>query len=166
MEKLGGIIETHEDLLKCYYSGFKIVCIPCAEQPPSLIRAQYTKLHQEIALASATSAGRRKEAGLLLSSEEMECYLQNAFEHFSKDANEPFNFLNTALRNNPIAATFADHITKVATVFSRTKPQPEYGTKVFEHLAPLVASAIFLGATRNRLPHRGTSSRSTPPNTN
>ena len=111
--------------------------------------------------------GRKTEGGRSFTFERRNGMLPpKCIRTFSKDANEPFNFLNTALRNNPIAATFADHITKVATVFSRTKPQPEYGTKVFEHLAPLVASAIFLGATRNRLPHRGTSSRSTPPNTN
>ena len=153
----GKPIRSFKDLLHCYYSGFKIICIPSANQPPQLIHNQYTKLYEEIRRASDISAERRETLGLLMSSEELEVYLRYAFEHFSGNGTEPFNFLDAAIRNNPIAATFADHIIKVAVLLmKRTTSQP--GKQLFKELAPLVASSIFLSATRIRLPYRGRSS--------
>jgi len=150
----GTDIKSLTDLLGCYYSDFKIVCVPAAGQSPKLIHDQYVKLRKAIVRASAFSAERRKAAGFLMSSEELECYTRSAFEHFFNDPTTPFNFLDAALRNNPIPATFSDHIAKAAAVLSGTPP-PLSGTKALERLAPLVASAIFLDMTRKRLPHRG-----------
>ncbi|KAF8248857.1 FabD/lysophospholipase-like protein [Wilcoxina mikolae CBS 423.85] len=152
----GKTIRSFEDLLYCYYSGFKIICIPSANQPPQLIHDQYTKLYDEIRLASKKSEEKREVLGMLMSSDDLEKYLRSAFEHFSENSTEPFNFLDSAIRNCPIAATFADHIIKVAILVMKMSPS-QSGTEIFKKLAPLIASSIFLSATRKRLPWRADS---------
>lgn len=150
----GKVVKSVYDLLHCYYSSFIIICIPAADQPPSLISAQYTKLYHQILLASNESGHKRRAAGMLMSSEQLQGYLESAFEHFCKNFKDPFNFLDAALATNPIATTFADQITKVASLLME-RHHIENGRELFQQLAPLVASSIFIETTRNRLPHRG-----------
>jgi hypothetical protein len=146
-----------KELLHCYYSGVRIVCIPAADQPAARINQQYRALHEEIRIASQHCRSRRGDVGLLLNAEELEMYLEYAFQHFSKDATNPFNFHSAAFSSNPIAQTFKDHIVKVAKYIMECRPQ-ESGRKIFERVASLVASSIFLDASRNRFPKRGSAS--------
>lgn len=152
----GKNINTLEQLLLCYYSGVKIICIPHALAPPSLINRQYRKLYMEIEVASEDSRRIRAGAGLLMNSEELDVYTTYAFEHFSKNPSKPFNFLATAFIHNPVPATFKDHISKIANHLSLRSQKPtDSGEDIFRTLAPLTASYILLDVSRNRYPRRG-----------
>jgi hypothetical protein len=89
-----------------------------------------------------------------MNSEELDVYTTYAFEHFSKNASKPFNFLATAFLHNPVPATFKDHISKIANHLRAQKPAFS-GEEIFRKLAPLTASCILLDASRNRYPRRG-----------
>lgn len=151
---LGKRITNLKELLMCYYSGIKIVCIPHARESPTVIDRQYKDLYRVIGEGSKKAYDLRIKAGLLMTSEELDIYLRHAFHHFSKSPSKPFNFLAAAFRHNPVPSTFKDHITKAAIHLMDQLPQ-ESGTKIFKLLAPLVASCILLDASRNRYPHGG-----------
>lgn len=151
---LGKRITNLKELLMCYYSGIKIVCIPHARESPTVIDRQYKNLYKVIGEGSKKAYDLRVKAGLLMTSEELDIYLRHAFHHFSKSPSKPFNFLAAAFRHNPVPSTFKDHITKAAIHLMDQLPQ-ESGTKIFKLLAPLVASCILLDASRNRYPHGG-----------
>jgi hypothetical protein len=143
-----------KELLHCYYSDVRIVCIPAADRPAARINQQYRALHEEIRTASQHCRSRRSDVGLLLNAEELEVYLKYAFQHFSKDATNPFDFHSAAFSATPIAQTVKDHIVKVAKYTMECRPQ-ESGGEIFGRVASLVASSIFLDASRNRFPNRG-----------
>lgn len=149
----GKKIHSLLDLIRCYYSGFKIICIPAARYPPSLIKQQYEKLYNEINTASSAAWGRRESSGFLMSAEELEYYLESAFDHFSKHPTTPFNFLTAACLYNPVAPTLKTHIVRLALYFMSCYPD-DNGMQLFERVAPLVASSIFLDSHRQRYPAR------------
>jgi hypothetical protein len=152
--KRGKAIHTLKDLLFCYFSNFKIVCIPHSNRPPQSIYDQYVKLFDAIQTVSGESKKRREQAGMLFSSRELQLYLRISFEHFCTQDKKPFNFLRAAEQLNPAAATYEDHIVNAATFFRKTKPELS-GNGLFNiELAPLVASSILLDATRRRRPGR------------
>lgn len=150
----GKKISSLKELILCYYSGFKIICIPAVKfQSPSLIKQQYQKLHDEIKRASENSRKARKSSGLLMSSEELEYYLEHAFDHFSKHPTAPFNFLSAALLYNPVTTTFKHHICTLTVYLMACFPNAS-GRELFRKIAPPVASSIFLSAHRSRYPRR------------
>jgi hypothetical protein len=147
-------ISNLKDLLFCYFSGFKIICIPHSDRPAQLIYNQYVKLFDTIQEVSAESREHRELAGMLFSSQELQQYLRVSFEHFCTNMEMPFNFLKAAERINPVAATYEDHIVHAATFFMKRISQVS-GEELFNrYLAPLVASSILLNAVRRRLPCR------------
>jgi len=152
--KQGKKIATLQDLLLCYYSGFKVVCIPHSSRPPALLHEQYQKLYQEIQVASKSSEERRKSVGLLMISEELDRYFEIGLEHFSQNPEAPFNFLSSALKYNPINPTFKDHVLNLFVYMSKNFPEWSE-SEVLERTAPLVASCVFLDIFRKRYPYRG-----------
>lgn len=151
---LGKTINNLEELLMCYYSGIKIVCIPHAKESPAVIEQQYKVLYRVMEEGSQKAYDLRIKAGLLMTSEELDIYLRHAFHHFSKNPSKPFNFLAAAFHHNPVSSTFKDHIAKAAVHIMTQSPQMS-GTDMFKLLAPLVASCILLDAFRSRYPHGG-----------
>ncbi|KAH8151876.1 uncharacterized protein LAJ45_03869 [Morchella importuna] len=154
---LGKTINNLEELLMCYYSGIKIVCIPHAKESPAVIEQQYKVLYKVMEEGSQKAYDLRIKAGLLMTSEELDVYLRHAFHHFSKNPSKPFNFLAAAFHHNPVSSTFKDHIAKAAVHVMTQSPQMS-GTDMFKLLAPLVASCILLDAFRSRYPHGGQAS--------
>lgn len=150
----GKQINTLEDLLLCYYSGFKIVCIPHARIPPFLISQQYQKLYQAIKEASDNAEKKRKSVDLLMTSDELDRYFEIALAHFSEKPDEPFNFLSSALTYNPINPTFKDHVRNLLVYRTVNSPSLSEAT-ILQQTAPLVASCIFLDIFRQRYPYRG-----------
>jgi len=146
-------IDTLGDLLSCYFSSVRIVCIPRSDKSPHWIYDQYRSLYTTIEKASLDSKKRREQSGMLFSSPEMQQYLRAAFEHFCTHADKPFNFLRATARNNRLKKTFEDHITEAAILFVEKQPQIE-GKQLSSDLARLVASSMLLNATRLLLPGR------------
>lgn len=151
----GKKINSLEDLILCYYSGFKIICLPAARvYQPSLIKSQYDKLYHEIKEASDKSWTKRKSSGFLMAAEELEHYLEFCFDHFSKHPTTPFNFLSAACMYNPVSTAFEDHITRLVRHFVDCYPT-DTGKQLFGRVAPYVASCILLDSYRQRYPGRG-----------
>ncbi|KAI5805973.1 hypothetical protein EDC01DRAFT_609926 [Geopyxis carbonaria] len=156
--KRGRPIKTLQDLLNCYYSDFKVICIPTADHPAGKILQQYQTLYNSITDSSIRSRDSRGKVGLLLSSEDLHFYFDFAFEHFSIKENEPFNFNDAAFRINPVAKNFKDHIVRLAVYFMGNTSVNKLGDgkDLFcEDVAPLLASSIFLTATRKHIALRG-----------
>lgn len=152
--EVGKKISSLEDLISCYFSAFKIICIPAAKlYPPSLIKGQYQMLQSAIDQGSTLSWERRKSLGLLMSATELEYYLESAFDHFSKNPKAPFNFLSAALSHKPVASTLEDNICEITVYFMSCHPTAD-GAEIFNKVAPFVASCIFLNTHRCRYPRR------------
>jgi hypothetical protein len=150
-------IKTLHELILCYYSGIKIICIPHMTSPSAapLLLAQYQKLRAEISEAVVQTKKMRIEAELLMNSEELNIYLGDAFNHFSTDATQPFNFLSAAVAHNPVRTTFKTHIINTALRLMETNSF-DAGWKVFVELAPLIASTILLDVCRKEYPQKCT----------
>lgn len=150
-------IVTLLDLVLCYYSGIQIICIPHIKysNSPSILIAQYNKLHNAISTATTITRQRRRDAELLMNSEELDIYFGYAFDHFSTSPNIPFNFLSAAFHHNPVRATFKTHILKTAIYFMTTRSF-DNGAEMFDLLAPLVASSILLDVCRKGYPQKCT----------
>ncbi|KAF8242916.1 hypothetical protein K440DRAFT_664454 [Wilcoxina mikolae CBS 423.85] len=149
----GKEIHTLKDLISCYYCGIKIICVPHMNAAPSRISTQYRKLQGLIKDASMETYKMRCNAELLMNSEELDIYFSYAFNHFSQNPTKPFDFLNAAFQHSPIEATFKYHILKAATRLMETG-QFESDCKLFDELAPLVASSILLDVCRKGYPLR------------
>ncbi|KAF8538719.1 acyl transferase/acyl hydrolase/lysophospholipase [Trichophaea hybrida] len=149
-------IATLRELILCYYSGIKMICIPhmkTSSAAPLLI-TQYKKLRGEIQKAMIQTRKMRHEAELLMDSEELNIYLGDAFDHFSSDASRPFNFLSAAFARNPVRTAFGARVADVATRLMHTRTF-EAGRKVFKELAPLIASTILLDVCRKNSVNAG-----------
>lgn len=89
-----------------------------------------------------------------MSADALERYLEMAFDHFTTNQNEPFNFLTAALMRSPVSQTFEDHICKLAVHYMTVFPDKP-GDKLFVEISPWVASCIFLNSHRFELPNNG-----------
>jgi len=148
-------INSLNDLILCYYSDFKIICIPSANDPPHIINQQYTKLGELIATGARDSENARKIAGLLMTTEDLDYYLEQGFDHFST-SKLPFNFLQAAVQAKPVSIGFSDHLLRTALILLKQRPN-DSGSQLLENLAPIVASCIFLDVIRKRIPYKGQS---------
>jgi hypothetical protein len=87
---------------------------------------------------------------MLSNSDELYVYLQCAFDHFSQKLDRPFNFIEVAMKNNPIPLDFGGNILRLAVAIKQ-KGQFEGGPKIFRELSTIVASCIKLDGVRNAL---------------
>ena len=150
LEERNHFIDTTKNLLLSYYSDVEIVFIP-EKGRPGLVWDQYKKLYDRIQDAVRRSRLRRQNAKLLLSADQVDLYMQLAFNHFSTTLEEPFDFNhasstitggNTA-QDNPVLALIIDYLS--------IYPQSE-ASDIFLKVAPLVASSILLEILRQGLP--------------
>jgi len=150
-------IETIEHLLLSYYSSIKVVRIPTTGRP-NLIATQVTKLTTSIQTACQKSRRRRRELRMLLNAEDMQPYLQYAFDHFSRNLELPFDFVQASFMNSPIPADFGGNILKLAIQLMNAWENRVGAQPIFEELAAMVASCIMLDAARQKIlgtkPHK------------
>ena len=141
-------IKTTKDLLECYYSSITVVRIP-AKGRYMLMDEQVAKLHTEIVVKCSQAHYKKKKVHMLSNSEDLQLYLQLAFDHFSRNLDEPFNFVKDALKVNPIPSDFGGNILKLAVAIKDHHPLWKLA-KIFEHLSLMVASCIMLDIDRHR----------------
>ncbi len=141
-------IKTTKDLLECYYSSITVVRIP-AKGRYMLMDEQVAKLHTEIVVKCSQSHYTKKKVHMLSNSEDLQLYLQLAFDHFSQNLDDPFNFVKVALKINPIPSDFSGNILKLAVAI-KDHHQTWTLIKIFEHLSLMVASCIMLDIDRHR----------------
>ncbi|CUS11969.1 unnamed protein product [Tuber aestivum] len=145
-------IMSLQDLILCYYSDFKIICIPSANDPPHIINQQYSKLRELIVQGARCSENARKLAGLLMTGEDLDYYLERGFDHFCS-SKLPFNFLQAAVRAKPVPITFSDHLLRTSITLLKQQPD-DNGKCLLGKLAPIFASSILLDVIRKKIPYK------------
>jgi hypothetical protein len=144
----GKIINTILDLIHCYYSTFKVIRIPVKGRY-QLLHDQVIKLHDMISDSCDSSFVTKRKARMLSTSDELNVYLQSAFDHFAINLDIPFNFVEVSLKNNPIPDDFGGHILQLAIAVQSRGPQRK-SSWIFEKLYFLVASSVMLDFVRHR----------------
>jgi predicted acylesterase/phospholipase RssA len=142
-------IDSVEDLLLSYYSSVRVVRVP-ERGRPKLINEQLQRLYHEIGEAAAKSRDKKHQVRMLLNSDELQPYLQYAFDHFCRDVDAPFDFVQASLANNPIPSTFGGNILKLAINIYEVWGDALSGALIFKELSFLVASCIMLESARHR----------------
>jgi hypothetical protein len=145
----GKTINSIKDLLESFYSTITVIRIP-AKPGYMRIRDQLEKLHQRITVCCNNAYRTRMSVRMLSNADDLHTYLQCAFDHFSKNLDAPFNFVEVSLRNNPIPLDFGGNILKLAIAIKDRTGRSE-GRGIFQELSQMVASCIFLDLVRHRL---------------
>ena len=144
----GRSVKTTKDLLECYYSSVTVVRIPVKGRY-MLIDEQVGKLHSEIVEKCAQSHSVKRRVRMLSNSDDLQLYLQLAFDHFSQNLHTPFNFIEMALKINPIPSDFSGNIVKLAVAIKYRQPLLKV-SEIFGRLSHMVASCIMLDIHRHR----------------
>src|SRR5271156_4811372 len=87
---------------------------------------------------------------MLLNADELQPYLQYAFDHFCRDLDVPFDFVQASFANNPIPSHFGGNILKLAINISDVWKDVVDGPTIFTELSFIVASSIMLASARSR----------------
>ena len=144
-------IRNAQDLLCSYYSSVRVVRIP-AKGRPQLISEQLGKLYDQILNDCRQSHQGRRRMRMLLDADELQNYLQYAFDHFAGDLDMPFDFVKACLLHNPIPRDFGGNILKLAINVMEVWPDKLDGAGIFDELSLMIASCIMLDAARHKTP--------------
>jgi len=145
----GKRIDTVEDLLLSYYSSIRVVRIPDVGRP-TLMKNQIEKLYQEVAASLEVSKNSKRSLRMLLDADELQPYLQFAFDHFSNNLDRAFDFVQASFISNPIPPDFAGNILKLAVNMMEIWENKLDGAGIFRELSFMVASCIMLDSARKR----------------
>lgn len=145
----GRRVNTMKDLLECYYSSVTVVRIPIKGRYMK-IDSQVEKLHAVITKKGSESFKARRRSRMLSNAEELNIYLQCAFDHFSQDLDTPFNFMDVAFKINPIPLDFGGNILKLAVAIKNCRRFTD-PRNIFKELSYMVASCVMLDCVRQSL---------------
>lgn len=145
----GRKIATMEDLLNCYYSSFTVVRIP-VKNHYMRVETQVRMLYDRIINRCAQSRATKRQSSMLSDANELNIYLQSAFDHFSEDLRAPFNFVDVSCRLNPVPANFGGNIVQLAVALRRQR-RFDSDAYIFQDIAPFVASCVLLDSARKGL---------------
>ena len=146
-------IDNVQDLLLSYYSSLKVVRIPTNGRP-NLICDQIQKLYSCIEDACDQSRERKGHLRMLLDADELQPYLQAAFDHFACDLDTPFDFVQAAFINSPIPLDFGGNILKLAINLMDAWQNIASGSMIFTELSYMVSSCIMLDSARHGIKGR------------
>ena len=155
-------IKTVEELLLSYYSSVRVVRIPTTGRP-NLINEQVQKLYTGIHNACTSSQQNRSALRMLLDAEELQPYLQYAFDHFACSLDTPFDFVQASLTNSPIPLDFGGNILKLAINLMESLENRIDGPTLFAELSTMVASCIMLDSARHKIRGTGNKDARLPP---
>jgi len=143
-------ITTIRQLIHAYYSSVRVVRIPTSGRP-NLIQRQVYKLQEQIGSACAKARERKATLRMLLNADELQTYLQFAFDHFACDLETPFDFVQASFTNSPIPLDFGGNILKLALSLMETWENAIDGEIIFTELSYMVASCIMLDSARSKI---------------
>lgn len=146
----GRRIDNMLDLFRCYYSDISVVRIPMKGRY-MLANEQVNKLHQQIVQDCDNSFKAKIDSHMLSNTDDLNTYLQAGFDHFTTKEYEPFNFIDVALKHNPIPRDFGDHILGIAAMVREVTGVKD-GPELFKKLGLLVASCIYTDCIKQRRP--------------
>jgi hypothetical protein len=137
-----------EGLLLSYYSSVKVIRIPTNGRP-NLIMKQVSKLYNAIEDDCMSSRDRKGRLRMLLDADELQSYLQDAFDHFALDLDSPFDFVQASFVNSPIPLDFGGNILKMAINLMDLWQDNLNGAGIFRELSYVVASCIMFDSARH-----------------
>jgi hypothetical protein len=123
-----------------------------AQGRPQLMEMQIKKLYGAISTACEKARQRKTEMRMLLDAEELQSYLQSAFDHFARSLDHPFDFVEASFSNSPIPLDFGGNILKVALNIMRVWKNRINIEVIFQELSYMVASCIMLDSARKKNP--------------
>lgn len=88
---------------------------------------------------------------MLLDAEELQPYLQYAFDHFACNLDTPFDFVRASFTNSPIPLDFGGNILKLAINLMEVFENEVDGQIIFTELSYMVASCIMLDSARHKI---------------
>jgi hypothetical protein len=141
-------VNTVEELLLSYYSSIKVLRIPTHGRP-NLIAEQVSKLYRCIQNSCTTARLLKGGLRMLLDADELQPYLQFAFDHFAYDLDTPFDFVQASFVNSPIPSDFGGNILKLAINMMEVWENVAGGPLLFTELSYIVASCIMLDSARH-----------------
>jgi hypothetical protein len=145
----GKLINTVEDLLLSYYSSVTVVRIPTNGRP-KLMKDQMGKLYEQISHSTDAAKKSKRDLRMLLDGDELQTYLQFAFDHFSNNLDQAFDFVQASFIYNPIPSDFAGNILKLGVSMMDIWQHKLDGEGIFRELSHMVASCIMLDSARNK----------------
>jgi hypothetical protein len=130
--------------------------VPTNSQP-KLMHGQIGKLYTEILKGSQTLRDRKASLRLLLNSQELQSSLHDAFDHFSRSIEIPFDFVRAAFANRSSPATFGGNLLQLAVTMmkQRSELDAREAVAIFDKLGFLSASCIMLDTVRNNIKGKG-----------
>jgi hypothetical protein len=115
-----------------------------------LVQAQIRSLHTNITVACEMARDRKTELRMLLDAEELQSYLQCAFDHFAASLDRPFDFVQASFSNSPIPLDFGGNILKLAIRIMHVWRNKADAQQIFQELSYMVASCIMLDCARQK----------------
>ncbi|KAF2725665.1 hypothetical protein K431DRAFT_260515 [Polychaeton citri CBS 116435] len=150
---LGVPINSIEDLILRYYSTFKVIRMP-RKPHYALMERQICTLHDQIKANCEVSFWAKRKARMLTTSEELNVYLQSAFEHYSRTLSTPFNFVQVSWLMNPVTYDFGGHLLQLAKSIAALEPiyrrNAARSRWIFDQMSILIASCVMLDCARHR----------------
>ncbi len=132
------------------YRSVNVVRVPTSGRP-NLIQKQVEILYNFITVACDIARDRKAELRMLLDADELQPYLQCAFDHFACDLDSPFDFVQASLINSPIPLDFGGNILKLAINLMEEWTNAADGQIIFTELSYMVASCIMLESARSKI---------------
>ena len=127
----------------------QVVRIPAGGRP-NLVHDQAEKLYDMIGQGCQAARERKLALRMLLNAEELQSYLQCAFDHFAQSLDAPFDFVQAAFLSNPIPPTFGGNVLKLAITMIKSERKPD-AQAIFNKLSRLIASCIMLDSVRHNI---------------
>lgn len=116
------------------------------------MKEQVEKLYISIRAACVLARRTRNEVRMLLTVEDLHAYLDDAFNHYCKTLDYPFDFIQASFRHSPIPPDFGGNILKLAlSIMEMSKDDTQMNAKrIFCELSYMVASCIMMDSVRHK----------------
>ncbi|UKZ79100.1 hypothetical protein TrVFT333_006850 [Trichoderma virens FT-333] len=148
--KLSRSIKTTKDLLNYYYLSVTVLKIP-RKGHYMQIDAQLIKLYDNISSKCAESHDIKKRTRMLLNAERLPRYVNAAYDHFTQDLDEPFDFVTEARRDLSPPQDFGGHVLNfILFMYDQWETTGIPMSGLFYRLAEPIASCVMLAATRDK----------------
>jgi hypothetical protein len=138
-------------LIKCYYSSFTVVRLPDDKDYPLLLN-QVQLFYTTISNRCQTVHFQKRKERVALNSEDLNFYIQKAFDHFTLRLDRPFDFKQIDLRRNPIPQNLGGYILRLAVAIKDVLQDTD-ANWIFDTMNIMVASCVFYDFVRY---HTGT----------
>jgi hypothetical protein len=115
------------------------------------MKEQIIRLYSSIQWGCSSARQRKAALRMLLDAEELQSYLQCAFDHYAKTLDFPFDFVEASFTSSPIPLDFGGNILKLAINLMDLDSEEMDVQAIFQKLSYMVASCIMLDSVRHKI---------------